>query len=223
MERSPVKHYKLPRHLIDREEYILSLCKGKRVLHLGFADFTTTGHLARKVKSDQWLHKKIINVASEVIGIDNNTKAVKKLGEHYGITNIYVADAQKLDQLNMGSFDIIVAGEILEHLPCPGDFLKSAKNLLRDDSSIIVTTINAFCLRKMLRVVRGIESVHEDHVCYYSHRTIECLSQMFGYIIVDQYSYKITHKSPLMPYIVEKIASIISPNLCEGIIIRLQK
>jgi len=49
--------------------------------------------------------------------------------------------------------------------------LESAHAALHENGHFIVTAPNAFRSRKALRVLFGVESVHEDHVAYYSHRT----------------------------------------------------
>ncbi len=220
---SPVKHYPLPRRLVDRQDYILSHCVNKRVLHVGFADFSSTGDLEVAVNSSGWLHRKIQTVAGELIGLDSASAAVEQLKAEFGVKGIYVGDAERLDLLDKGLFDVIVAGEIIEHLPCPGSFLASARRVLEENGSLIITGPNAFCLRKLLQVARGRESVHEDHVAYYSHSTLYRLAQLFEYQIEEQCSYRLPNSRPLFPYIVERFACLISPNLGEGIIARLIK
>jgi 2-polyprenyl-3-methyl-5-hydroxy-6-metoxy-1,4-benzoquinol methylase len=132
--------------------------------------------------------------------------------------NVLLGDAQHLEDLEVGNFDVVVAGELLEHLPCPRAFLTSARPLLNPRGIIIVTTCNAFCLRRFLRIPFGRENVHVDHVVYFSHRTLQRLAEISGYEVTEQCAYRIPNKAPLFPYVVERLASIISPNLCEGII-----
>jgi len=220
---SPVKHYPLPRCLVDRQDYILSQCKGKRVLHVGFADFSSTGDIRSAVYSGGWLHGRMEGVARELIGLDSAAEAVRLLKNYVGLKDIYVGDAQHLDKFDKGLFDVIVAGELLEHLPCPGNFFDSAQHILEASGNIIITTTNAFCFRKLLQIARGIESVHEDHVAYFSHRTVKRMAEYYGYKVVEQCSYKVRNRYPLLPYLIEKAVSLISPNLCEGVIAKLEK
>jgi 2-polyprenyl-3-methyl-5-hydroxy-6-metoxy-1,4-benzoquinol methylase len=215
-------HFKIPRKLVNRETYILSKCAGKRVLHVGCVDFDSRANWEPVIQSSRWLHAQIERVAKKVIGIDNADEAVKLLRDRYNIKNVYMADAQHLETLEMGTFDVIVAGEILEHLPCPGSFLVSAHGVLEEEGQLIVTTTNAYCMRRFIRIAFGKESVHVDHVAYYSHSTLNRLAEMYDYTVVEQCSYRIPNIKPLMPYMVERIASWISPNLCEGIICLLK-
>jgi SAM-dependent methyltransferase len=180
-------------------------------------DYGSSGNWQTTIEGKDWLHKKIEKVAGELIGIDNAAEAVQLIRNQYRMENIYVADAEHLETLTKGVFDVVVAGEVLEHLLSPGSFLNSAHTVLRQDGLLIVTTINAFCLRRLLRIPFGKESVHVDHVAYFSHRTLARLADMCGYSVVDPCAYRIPNKRPILPYFAEHLASIISPNLCEGI------
>ncbi|MBM4031946.1 MAG: class I SAM-dependent methyltransferase [Planctomycetes bacterium] len=218
-----MRHFRLPRKLVDREAYILAACAGKRVLHLGCVGSVRTGDWHALVNSGRWLHQRIRSAASEAIGIDIERSAVNELRERMGMTDILWGDAQELAALDCGSFDLVVAGEIIEHLPNPGRMLESAHAVLREDGHVIVTAPNAFCARKALGVLLGLESVHEDHVAYYSHRALQRLAAMYGYRVVDQCSYRLRNRTPLLPYVIERIVGILSPNLCEGVICRMAR
>ena len=117
---------------------------------------------------------------------------------------------------------MVVAGEIIQHLPNPGMFLRSVRSVLRPEARVVITTINAYCLRRFVRLPFGIESVHCDHVAYYSHQTLRRLCEMHGYSVLDQLSYRLPNRRPLLPYFVERLACMISPNLGEGIISTIQ-
>jgi len=215
-------HFKLPHKIVDRESFLLERCLGKRVLHIGCVDYASSGNWTESISSKRWLHKKIEKVASDLVGIDLAAEAVEMLRSRYDMRNIYATDAQHLEKLNKGRFDVIVAGEVLEHLPCPGRFLSSAHSVLKEAGSLIITTTNAFCLRRFLRIPFGKESVHIDHVAYFSHRTLQRLAEICGYYVVEQCSYRIPNKNLLLPYLVERIACLISPNLGEGIICHMR-
>lgn len=155
--------------------------------------------------------------------VDIAQDAIAELREIYGMKNIYYCDAQDLSALRKGSFDVIIAGELLEHLSCPGSFLESVYPVLRDTGSLIITTTNAFCARKFLQIIFNRESIHEDHVSYFSHRTLQRLAELYSYQVIEQSAYRLYNKRPLLPYIVERIACMFSPNIGEGIICRMKK
>ena len=215
-----VRHFRLPRKLVDRHAYLVEQCCDKRVLHVGCVDYVRTGDWRRVLDSDSWLHGKIRRVAAEAVGIDIAKDAVAELRDHFGMRDIHYGDAEDLGALHVGTFDVIVAGEVIEHLRSPGRFLESAFPLLRPHGSLLVTTTNAFCARKFIQVLCGRESIHEDHVAYYSHRTLQCLIEAYNYRVTEQCSYRIRNARPLLPYLAELFARILSPNLVEGIICR---
>jgi 2-polyprenyl-3-methyl-5-hydroxy-6-metoxy-1,4-benzoquinol methylase len=217
-----VKHFKLPRKLVDRELYILSASEGKRVLHLGCLGHSRSHDWRSAAETQGWLHGRIRAVAREVIGVDIDREAVREARDQLGMQDIHWGDAQCLDTLGLGEFDLIVAGELVEHLSSPGHMLATAHSVLRKGGQLIITAPNAFCARKAMMVCLGRESVHEDHVAYYSHRTLERLATMHGYRVVEQCSYRLQRRKPLLPYVVELVVSRLFPNACEGVICRMQ-
>ena len=217
------RHFHLPNRLVDRVGYIRTYCKGKRVLHLGCADYDSTGDWQQVLDSDLWLHRKLEQVAQEVIGIDIDEDAIKILQDRHGIKNVFVGDVHYLERLGKGKFDVIIAGEIIEHLVCPGTFLKSAHHVLNKHGELIITTTNAYCLRRFMRIPFGIESIHGDHVAYYSHKTLKRLAEICGFTVIDQCAYRLPRIKPFIVYVIEVIASRVSPNFCEGIVCRLKR
>ncbi|MBV9215697.1 MAG: methyltransferase domain-containing protein, partial [Acidobacteria bacterium] len=77
-------------------------------------------------------------------------------------------------------FDVIVAGEVIEHLNNPGLFLTGVKKLMSPDTKLLITTVNAYCgfrgIYYALRGRRGVaEPIHPDHISYYSYSTLRHL------------------------------------------------
>jgi len=210
-----MQHFSLPRSLVDRERFIVEACCGKKVLHLGFADHPYTEN---RLDDGSWLHNKIRQVSKLCVGVDLDNETVAYLKEKHNLTDLFAGDVERLEQLDIGKFEIVVAGEIIEHLNNPGLFLKSAKTVLDPDGRLIITTTNAFCARRLLRIPFGIESIHPDHVYYFSHRTLRELTRRFGYNLLEQHSYRLPNWRPVLPYLAERIFSFISPNLAEGIV-----
>ncbi|NLY01561.1 MAG: class I SAM-dependent methyltransferase, partial [Rhodopirellula sp.] len=205
--------FKAPRAAADRLRYIVRACVDRRVLHLGCADFVSDGKWFDRTTTRDWLHSHISEVASDTIGIDNQPHAVSLVRDQLGWTNVYFGDAQKLDQLQFGTFDVVVAGEIIEHLPAPGELWRSARSVLRPGGSLIVSTANAYCARRFIRMLFGSESVHIDHVAYFSHRTLNRLAEMYNYRVTEQLSYPLGNTRPYLPYAIEKLVCTVFPQL----------
>lgn len=208
-------HTPLPRSRVERTEFILDFCRGKDVLHLGCADHPYT---EERLDTGSWLHGRLSNVARTCLGVDLNGAAVAWLHDHHGIDNVVQGDAEELDRLEAGPFDVIVAGELIEHLSSPGRFLASARGALRPGGKLVITTTNAFCFRRFIRIPFGVESIHPDHVYYFSHTTLRGLAGRFGFALESAYAYTIPNRRPLLPYLVERLAAVVTPNWGEGLV-----
>ncbi len=210
-----VQHYKLPSALIDREKYIVEAARGRHVLHVGCADHPFT---AKRIRDGSWLHAKISAVAGSCLGVDIDYAAVEALKVEHQVNDVVVGNAEQLDELTPRTFDLIVAGELIEHLNNPGSFLETAKQVLRPGGRLLISTTNAFCVRRILRIPFGYESIHPDHTYYFSHITLRTLVCRFGYQLIHSASYRLPNSKPVLPYVVERMATWVSPNLGEGIL-----
>jgi SAM-dependent methyltransferase len=166
-------HKRIP--LVQRVDYLREMCRGKKVLHLGCTNWPYT---QAALDDDALLHLSLKEIAGELWGFDADEEGLKVLRRERGVENLYRADLERLDQLELDEqFDIILAGEMIEHLSNPGLFLRGIKRFMRPDSTLVITTINAYCgFRLFMYGLRGrggrAEPVHPDHVAYYSYSTI---------------------------------------------------
>jgi 2-polyprenyl-3-methyl-5-hydroxy-6-metoxy-1,4-benzoquinol methylase len=206
--------FELPRRAADRAAFIVGLCRERRVLHLGCADSPLT---TERIRHNDLLHTRITEVAKECLGIDADGEAIAEM-RRFGIQNVRTGDAEHLQDMAAGTFDVVVAGEIIEHLSNPGLFLSGVHSVLESGGHLVITTANAFCLRRLVRIPFGVESVHPDHVSYYSHATLGTLVRRFGFEPTHRLGYSLPKTSPTLPYWFDRMAGWISPNLCEGII-----
>ena len=179
--------------LVQRTDYILDACEKKRVLHLGCTNWPYTQDAIDK---NMLLHFEIERRASEVYGIDFDQEGLDVLAAA-GSKNLYQGDLEKLEQTeDIGKFDVVVAGEMIEHLNNPGLFLHGVKRFLGPDSRLLITTINAYGASRIIQYfLRGkggpIEPVHPDHVAYYSYSTLKLLVERAGYVLDDFCYYDI--------------------------------
>lgn len=148
----------------DRVQFILSKCMDKVVLDIGCLGP---------------LHSDIEKVAKEVWGIDRVDSTQK---------NYWKVDVEKnqnfLSLTTEKGFDLIICGEILEHLSNPGLFLE---NLKKFDGPIIITVPNAFANAHPLWLRKGIENVNSEHVAFYSYTTFKTLISRYNYKIEEFY------------------------------------
>ena len=148
--------------VVVREEYILQQCKDKRVVNFGSASGA--------------LHEAIVAVAARAIGVDKN--------EPCDVTMDFEKTPHIKPAVPSGN-DLLVCGEVLEHLSNPGRFLEA----LREFSlPVIITVPNAFSEAGRQNMLHGIENVNLDHVAFYSYWTLKGLVERHGFKI-DEFLY----------------------------------
>lgn len=168
---------------VQRVEYILEKCSGKRVLHLGCTNWPYTEN---SLKDGTLLHTAIEERSSKLFGIDADERGLEIL-RNEGFEDLFIGNLEDLDRCELDeTFDVVVAGEIIEHLNNPGLFLSGVKRFLASDSILLITTINAYCaMRYFVYAARGKggtnEPVHPDHVAYYSFSTLRLLLARHGF------------------------------------------
>ncbi len=163
--------------MVNRVQFIKNACVGKKVLHLGCTDYPFTKEV---IKNQMLLHFELDKVANGLYGFDFDKRGIKILADA-GVKNLYVSNLEKLEEVDLDeTFDVIIAGEMIEHLSNPGLFLKGIQRFMNPTTNLIITTINAYCGMRMLTYgFRGRggahEPVHPDHVAYYSYSTLKVL------------------------------------------------
>lgn len=160
--------------LVQRVEFIVNACRGKKVLHLGCTNHPFT---QEAIDNDMLLHFELEKVADELFGFDYDQAGLDVLRQAGG-KNLYPADLEKLEDVPLSEiFDVIVAGEMIEHLSNPGLFLRGIQRFMNEQTDLLITTINAYsAMRFIIYGLRGKkganEPVHPDHVAYYSYKTL---------------------------------------------------
>lgn len=209
---------------LQRVPFIIDAVTGRSVLHLGCTNYPYTED---SIKAGTFLHSKIADAARDVYGLDSDERGIELL-KSKGYENLFLADLEDLGNIELDqTFDVIVAGEMIEHLLNPGLFLRGVKRFLRDDSVMILTTPNAYSVFRFLIYTvsgkRGVnEPVHPDHVAYYSFKTLSRLLDLAGYEIDDFCFYDIgTEHRPTNRWIynvVNDISVALFPQLSDGVI-----
>lgn len=208
---------RIERRLVtDRETFIADAAREKRVLHIGFVDYP---YLQSRLATATWLHARLASVSREIVGVDMAAEDIASLRDHPEYGTLIEGNAEELHTLGLGQFDLIVAGEVVEHLDNPGRFLDSARSVLAPDGRLLISVPNAFCIRRLLRIPFGVEKVHPDHVAYYSHSTLGELLRRHGYAVVYAAGYRLPESGlNRLAFQIDRAASLVSPNLCEGVI-----
>jgi 2-polyprenyl-3-methyl-5-hydroxy-6-metoxy-1,4-benzoquinol methylase len=167
--------------LNDRFEVVRPLLVGSSVLDVGCA--SRYGNL-------DWLHGRIAAEFSDQVGIDINEATIDELqGQGY---DVQVADAQHFD---LGrTFDVVFAGELVEHLDDFHGFLQCARRHLTPGGRLILTTPNSFYVGNFVYRWGGHGQVHPEHTCWFCEDTLRTLLGRNGFSRVE-ISFT-GHKSP---------------------------
>ena len=180
--------HRLPRtHPVDRHDFLVERARGKRVVHVGFVDEL----MATKMTQGVWLHGRLAEVADSLVGLDTAEDGVAWANEH-GF-EAHVVDAQSPEavaRLGIEPADVVIAGEIIEHLDAPGPFLRAMLGLVRRDGELVVTTPNAYRLLNFLAPLSGSELVHPDHTSWQSPRTLRTLLERSGWEVEGMAYYR---------------------------------
>lgn len=210
--------------LVHRVEFIKQACVGKKVLHLGCTNWPYTQD---SIDNDMLLHNELDKTASELFGFDFDQEGIDVL-ENAGTKNLFRADLEKLDNVDLSEkFEVIIAGEMIEHLNNPGLFLKGIQRFMTPETKLVITTINAYAAHRFavygLMGKKGVnEPVHPDHVAYYSFKTLKLVVERSGLKVSDFKFYDIgPEHRPFNPWylnLINDISVAISPQLSDGVI-----
>ncbi len=141
-----------------RNEIVLELCKGKRIMHIGACD---SPHAKEKLQSGLLLHAQLCKVASTCSGIDIDRESIDWL-VNQGFSNVEFLDMHQLDQSTFNA-EVVVFGETIEHLSNPGECLASLHRYMRESSQLVLSTPNCYGLWLVSQSLRNFEKIHDDH------------------------------------------------------------
>jgi hypothetical protein len=178
---SPLERLSVARP-VDRVSYIARACAGCRVLDLGAMD--ETAWRAKRGRGT-WLHEEISRTAQRVDGVDNSA-LIPEEGLRTGPTSIIrrgdVGDPQRLVAALPQPPDVVVAGELIEHLDNPLDFFRRIGSVAGlSGKTLILSTPNATALHNVLIGLARRESTHHDHLCILSFKTLNTLCTRAGF------------------------------------------
>ena len=179
LEYTAFERLRCPRP-VDKLDWVAEHCKDKRVLDLGAYDETA---IELKEGTDWWLHGRLSKVASAVVGVDNSPLLPPSGVETSETSRIVPGDILHLDVVPLDEKpDVVVAGELIEHVPDALQFLGSLRSDRRlDGATAVFTTPNASAFYNVVLGVFGRESTHHDHVAIHSYKTLNTLCRKAGF------------------------------------------
>lgn len=174
LEYTPLERLKVDKP-VDRIAYLRACCVGKSVLDLGALDETAFNC---KRGNGTWVHEEVARVADRVLGLDSSDKVPPEglpTGRNSLIVKGTVQELPGILRERDYEPDVIIAGELIEHLDNPQGFLSSLRQDQLIGKELLITTPNATALHNILVGIVSRESTHPDHVCILSFKTLNTL------------------------------------------------
>ncbi len=169
----------------SKTQRILEICRGRRVLHIGcvgFADQQTNERVSLAEKS---LHHALTQSA-QTTGVDYSREAIEYFQQNGVFDNVICGNAESLPELGLKpDFDVIVAGDIIEHLSNPGKMLDGIRVMCRPDTLVVITTAHSFGLLSYLRHLANRFVEGREHVFTMNMQNLENIAERHGFEVVE--------------------------------------
>jgi 2-polyprenyl-3-methyl-5-hydroxy-6-metoxy-1,4-benzoquinol methylase len=168
------------RELVDsRVAYLCEIASGMNVLDIGVVE-----HFHESSAFDSWLHQHICNVAKTCLGIDILEAEVTSL--HDRGFNVVAHDIS-MSALPL-QFDVIVVGDVIEHLNNPASLFQHAAQMLTPKGRLVITTPNPWYANAILKNLFDGKPFTDsaDHVAWFDAGTLCELANRCG-LVLDRY------------------------------------
>lgn len=166
-------------------------CREKDVLDLGCVQ-----HNPENYKSRFWLHKALAEVSSSLEGLDlyeEGVEYLRQIGYHINVGNAENFDLGK-------QFDVIVAGDLIEHLGDLRGFLMSCQAHLRPGGKLLVSTPNPWYWRNVVKALLfGTVSNNPEHTLWMCPVTLSQLVSRYDLRLVQWHFGSRYLRDRLMP------------------------
>lgn len=164
----------------DRAGYLCNLVAGKSVLDIGIVE-----HTREACESSNWLHRHLCGSASRCLGVDILATEIDRLrAEGFDVVCADIT-VKPLPE----KFDVIIAGEVLEHIESPGQFMNHCAQMLKPRGRLVVTVPNPWYANRLWKNAWSrftfVDSA--DHVAWYDASTLYELGQRHG-LTLDRYT-----------------------------------
>jgi len=146
---------------------------GKRILDIGCA----SGYLTSKYSNN-----------NQVIGIDISERSVRKAREVLNEAHrVNLEEYPWPDEVIKRKYDIIICGELIEHLFAPENLIKYLKDLLGEKGAIILSTPNFLYWTDRIKMLLGYyEITDKGHIRLFSYKSILKMLDGLGFEIIKE-------------------------------------
>lgn len=162
--------------IANRNEYLADLARDKRVLDVG-----VVAHVADARLGASWLHRKIVKAAKTCLGVGILDEGIAQLKAD-GF-NVRQADITR--DVIEGEYDVMVCGEIIEHLGNLAALFQAAQRVLAPGGRLVITSVNPYCLGRVRSYVIGRHQDSVDHTCLVGPSNVAELADREGLQLVS--------------------------------------
>jgi hypothetical protein len=152
---------------MPKAQFFSQFLAGKRVLHVGYADWPITDLGAN-------LHVMLDPVCAQLDGVDPHDEAAEAI-RPYVRGELF----RSMDEVT-ASYDVVLVPEVIEHVGNLEAFFREIDRV--DFKTALITAPDAYsCMRRHFELVNGdcgetfIEVVHPDHNCWFTPYTLRNL------------------------------------------------
>ncbi|MEQ8841122.1 MAG: methyltransferase domain-containing protein [Acidimicrobiales bacterium] len=164
----------------DRVTFLEQRVRGRRVLDVG-----CVAHDKARMDASNWLHARIAGSAAACLGVDildDGVAAMQRRGFDAIAHDLSCGLGPVADH---GPFDVIVAGELVEHVADLGMLFRTAADGLAPTGEMILTTPNPFSPRRVRAGQLGIAWENVDHIVYAFPSGIAELAERHGLVLAE--------------------------------------
>jgi hypothetical protein len=161
---------------VGRLDVLRMLCEGKRVLHVGCADWPITD-------PRRSLHLALEPVCAVLDGVDPHTEALEQL-KPFTKSRLFPSIDEVTD-----SYDLVLVPEVMEHVPDVAGFLAQLEGV--DAPTFLLSVPDAFqCRGRHFDYVENsqtfVEVVHPDHNAWYTPYTFANTIRKYSSFNIEQ-------------------------------------
>ena len=164
----------------DRSAFIVERCRGRRVLDIG-----CVAHDVERMASPDWLHGQVAAAAETCLGVDvlpDGVDAMRRAGFDAVTHDLTDGPGPVAER---GPFDVIVAGELIEHVPSMDMLFTTARDLLSEAGELIITTPNPWAPHRVAAGQRGDCWENADHILFAFPSGVAELAERHGLVLAE--------------------------------------
>lgn len=157
-----------------RIDHLVQQATGKQVIHVGCVDHLPL--IPRKIQRGTWLHSRLVEQAARCIGLDVNDEGLAYVRDQLGYPDVLHCDLiadPVLPEIAARHWDLMVLGELLEHIDNPVLFLSAIRTRYAQHVDQLVLSVpNAFRFENFFTAMRHTEHINTDHRYWFTPYTL---------------------------------------------------